>query len=192
MLRTQKSVGIDLRTLHLLISLIDQLNDAVGRVVSWFTVVMVINVFLVVTLRYVFSTGWIWMQEFYVWTHATVFLLGAGYTLLHEGHVRIDLIYRDASQKYKAMVNMIGSLFLGLPLIYLVFDRALPMVSRSWLILEKSAEAGGMPGLFLFKSVIVLFAVLFGLQLFALLLRSLDTLLGPGGDKDLRYPEQGG
>ena len=192
LLKMQQRVGIDLRILRLLIRLIDQLNDAVGRVVSWFTVVMVINVFLVVTLRYVFSTGWIWMQEFYVWTHATVFLLGAGYTLLHEGHVRIDLIYRDASQKYKAMVNMIGSLFLGLPLIYLVFDRALPMVSRSWLILEKSAEAGGMPGLFLFKSVIVLFAVLFGLQLFALLLRSLDTLLSPGGDKDLRYPEQGG
>ena len=153
---------------------------------------MVINVFLVVTLRYVFSTGWIWMQEFYVWTHATVFLLGAGYTLLHDGHVRIDLIYRDASQNYKAMINMTGSLFLGLPLIYLIFDRALPMVSRSWLILEKSAEAGGMPGLFLFKSVIVLFAVLFGLQLFALLLRSLDTLLSPGGEKDPRFPEQGG
>ncbi len=153
---------------------------------------MVINVFLVVILRYVFSTGWIWMQELYVWTHATVFMLGAGYTLLHEGHVRIDLIYRNASQKYKATINIIGSLFLGLPLIYLIFDRALPMVSRSWMNLEKSAEAGGMQGLFLFKSVIVLFAFLFGLQLLALLLRSVGTLFDSQGNQEQRHAEQEG
>ena len=73
---------------------------------------MVLNVFLVVVLRYVFSIGWVWMQELYVWTHATIFMLGAGYTLLHEGQVRIDLIYRTASARYKALVNIFGSLFL--------------------------------------------------------------------------------
>ncbi len=172
-----------------IIHIIDTLNDYIGRTVAWLTVLMVINVFLVVVLRYAFSVGWIWMQELYVWAHATVFLLGAGYTLLHEGHVRIDLIYRDASKKYKATINIIGSIFFGFPLIYLIFDRALPMVSRSWATFEKSAEAGGMPGLFVFKSVVVVFAILFGLQILALLLRSIETLFSsediPADNKEL-------
>lgn len=161
-----------------LVRAIDWINERVGRAVAWLTVVMVINVFLVVVLRYAFSVGWVWMQELYVWTHATIFLLGAGYTLMHEGHVRIDLIYREASVKYKAIVNILGSLFLGGPLLYLIFDRSLPMIIRAWDNLERSAEAGGLPGLFLFKSVIAVFGVLFGLQILALLLRSIEALFG--------------
>lgn len=157
---------------------IDNLNEWIGRAVSWLTVLMVINVFCVVVLRYVFSVGWVWMQEFYVWTHATVFMLGAGYTLLHKGHVRIDLIYRTASERYKAIVNILGCVFLGIPLIYLIGTRSWPLIVRSWENLERSGEAGGMPGLFVFKTVIAVFAVLFGLQLLALLLRSFEGLFG--------------
>lgn len=166
---------------------IDGFNERVGRAVSWLTVLMVINVFVVVFLRYTFSLGWIWMQELYVWTHATVFLLGAGYTLLHEGHVRIDLIYRGASKRYKATVNVLGSLLFGGPLLYVIFDRSLPMISRSWDSLEKSAEAGGMPGLFVFKSVVAIFAVLFGLQVLAMFLRSIAVLLG--AEEALEYQD---
>lgn len=155
---------------------IDQLNEWVGKAVSWFTVLMVLNVFLVVVLRYAFSIGWVWMQEFYVWTHATVFLLAAGYTLLHDGHVRIDLIYRTASARYKALVNIGGCILLGGPLIYVIFTRSWPIILRSWDNLEKSAEVGGMPGLFLFKTVIAVFCVLFGLQILALFLRGIEAL----------------
>ena len=76
-----------------IIQLIDLINEWAGRSVSWLLVIMVLNVFFVVVLRYIFSYGAIWMQELYVWNHSIVFLLGAGYTLLHNGHVRIDLIY---------------------------------------------------------------------------------------------------
>ena len=178
-----------MRTLSTIVHGIDRLNERVGRAVSWLTVLMVINVFIVVVLRYSLSVGWIWMQELYVWTHATVFLLGAGYTLLHEGHVRIDLIYREASRRYKAIVNILGSLILGAPLIYLIFDRSLPMISRSWDSLEKSAEAGGMPGLFVFKSIVAVFAVLFGLQLLALFLRNVEVLLGVEEDTEHQNAE---
>lgn len=156
---------------------IDRINEWAGKIVSWLTVLMVVNVFLVVVLRYAFSVGWVWMQEFYVWTHASVFLMGAGYTLLHDGHVRIDLIYRTASARYRALVNLAGCLLLGGPLVYVIFDRSWPMIVRSWESLEKSAEVGGMPGLFVFKSVIAVFCILFGLQLAALLLRSVVTLI---------------
>ena len=84
------------------IDTIDLINEWSGRSVSWLLVIMVFNVFFVVVLRYIFNYGAIWMQELYVWNHSIVFLLGAGYTLLHNGHVRIDLIYRTASSKYKS------------------------------------------------------------------------------------------
>ena len=76
---------------------INRINDFFGRGVSWLLVLMVLNVFIVVVLRYVFSFGEIWMQETYVWMHSIVFLLGAGYTLLNNGHVRIDLEIGRAS-----------------------------------------------------------------------------------------------
>ena len=167
-----------MKFLILLIQLIDTVNEKVGRFVAWLTVVMVFNVFIVVVLRYTFSIGWIWMQELYVWTHAVVFLLGAGYTLLHEGHVRIDLIYRGASVRYKAMVNIFGCLFLAAPLLILLFDRSLPLIIRSWMNFEKSAEAGGMEGVFLLKTVIAVFSILFVLQFLSMLLRNLLMLLG--------------
>ena len=158
------------------ICFIDSINDWVGKVVSWLLVGMVLNVFLVVVLRYVFGFGTIWMQELYVWSHAIVFLLGAGYTLLHKGHVRIDLIYRSASDKYKSLIDLLGSVFLALPVIYCIFIKSLPMVERSWNVLEKSAEAGGLPGLFLFKTVLFVFSLLFGIQFISLALKNFYNL----------------
>jgi TRAP-type mannitol/chloroaromatic compound transport system permease small subunit len=158
-------------------SIIDWINEWVGRSVAWLTVLMVLNVFAVVVLRYVFSVGWVWMQELYIWTHAVVFMLGASYTMLHDGHVRIDLIYRTASVRYKAIVNILGTLILGGPLLMVILFRALPMIDRSWSIFEKSAEAGGLHGVYLLKTVIAVFCILFGLQLLSLLLRSTVILM---------------
>ena len=73
---------------------IDRLNDAVGRGIAWLTLAMVLITFFVVVLRYVYSIGWVWMQESYIWLHGIVFMVGAGYTLLHNGHVRVDIWYR--------------------------------------------------------------------------------------------------
>jgi len=178
--------------LRTLVHIIDFINERVGHAMAWLTILMVINVFLVVVLRYVFSVGYIWMQESYIWMHATVFLLGAGYTLMHEGHVRIDLFYGSAGPRYRAWINILGSVFFALPMFWFFLDKSWPMIMRSWDNLEQSPEAGGLPGLFLFKSVIAVFCVLFTLQIIALLLRNIEALLGiddkpefqDGDDKD--------
>tara|TARA_Y100000590_G_scaffold464768_1_gene635034 strand:- start:136 stop:603 length:468 start_codon:yes stop_codon:yes gene_type:complete len=137
---------------------------------------MVLIVFNVVLLRYVFSIGWISMQESYVWIHGTVFMLSAAYTLLHDGHVRIDVIYRNASIKYKAIVNLLGSIFFVFPVIWIIWIKAIPFVNRSWDRLESSAEAGGLPGLYILKSIILVFCILFALQTISLVLRSICEL----------------
>ena len=95
--------------------IINRINDFFGRGVSWLLVLMVLNVFIVVVLRYVFSYGEVWMQETYVWMHSIVFLIGAGYTLLNNGHVRIDLVYSNASTRYKALIDFFGTLVFAFP-----------------------------------------------------------------------------
>ncbi len=167
--------------------LIDRLNDMIGRGTAWLTLAMVLITFAVVILRYIYAVGWVWMQESYVWLHGIMFMMAAGYTLLHDGHVRVDIIYRTASNRYKAVIDILGSLLLLLPLVVVVFVVSLDYVTASWIKLEESREAGGLPGLFLLKSVIPAFCVLLGLQGLALAGRSVLIL---AGNKDFMPVEE--
>ena len=160
------------------VRVVDRVNDVIGRSVAWLTLAMVIVTFTVVVLRYGFSLGWVWMQESYVWMHGIVFLLGAGYTLLYNGHVRVDVFYRPGSVRFKAWVDLAGVIFLLLPVIILLWDVGLPYVVASWEKLEASREAGGLPALFLLKTVILVFCVLMGLQGLSLAGRSALILTG--------------
>ena len=139
---------------------------------------MVLVTFVVVVLRYVFAIGWVALQESYVWMHGIVFMVGAGYTLLHNGHVRVDIFYRPASMRFRAMVDLLGVVFLLMPMITLVFVFGYDYVASSWSLMEASREAGGLPGLYLLKSVILVFCVLTAIQGLSLAARSALVLLG--------------
>ncbi len=157
---------------------VDRMNESIGRGVAWLTLALVLITFVVVILRYVFSIGWVWLQESYVWVHGIVFMLGAGYTLLHNGHVRVDVFYRPAGLRYKAIVDVLGTFLLLLPMVILVFAMGFGYVASSWSMLEESREAGGMPGLFMLKTVILVFCVLTGLQGLSLAARQVLALRG--------------
>ncbi|MEQ8285377.1 TRAP transporter small permease subunit [Thalassospira sp.] len=157
---------------------IDSLNDWIGRGVAWLVIPMVVITFLVATLRYGFAVGWVSMQESYMWLYGIMFMVGAGYTLLHGGHVRVDVIYRPASARYKAWVDLFGSLFLLMPVVIMILMYSYPYVVTSWHRLEGSHETGGLPGLFLYKSVILVFCVLMLLQGMSLAARSVLVLAG--------------
>lgn len=161
-----------------IVRFIDRANDFIGRGVAWLTLVMVLITFAVVVLRYVFSIGFVWVQESYVWLHGVVFMVGAGYTLLHEGHVRVDIFYREGSPRFKAGVDLFGSLALLLPVIVMIWIVAWPYVVSSWESVEESREAGGLPGLFMLKSIILVFCVTLGMQGISLALRSILVLAG--------------
>ena len=160
------------------IRVIEKLNDRVGRGVAWLTLAMVLITFLVVVLRYAFSLGWVWMQESYVWLHGIVFMAGAGYTLLHDGHVRVDIFYRSGSPRYRAWVDLGGALLLLLPFVAVCGLASVDYVVESWAGLEESREAGGLPGLFLLKTVIWVFCLLVALQGLSLAARSAMILAG--------------
>jgi len=166
---------------------IDRLNDVIGRAVAWLTLAMVLTTFFVVVARYGFAWGRVWIQESYVWMHGAVFMLAAAYTLLHDGHVRVDVFYRPASARFKAWVNLVGVFVLLLPTVLVVLWYTIPYVQSSWIRLEMSREAGGLKGLFLYKTIIPIFCVLMALQGLALAGRSILVLRGfPGFSVDSR------
>ena len=162
---------------------VDRINDAVGRAVAWLTLAMVLITFLVVILRYGFALGWVWVQEFYVWLHGIVFMVAAGYTLLRNEHVRVDVFYRPRSRRFKAWVDLLGVLLLLLPFVMTIAILSWPYVVISWVRFEESYEAGGMPGLFLLKTTILVFCVLVGLQGLSLAARSVLVLAGRRQDE---------
>jgi len=161
---------------------LDRLSQRTGEAVSWLTLFMVIVTCIVVVLRYVFDLGWIWLQESVTWMHATVFMIGAAYTLQREDHVRVDILYRGMTARKQAWVNLLGTLFLLLPTTLLILFSSVVYVSSSWQYQEVSQEAGGLPALYMLKAMMPLGAALLSLQGLALGLRSLLVLLGLPAD----------
>lgn len=160
--------------------LIDTLNhftDWTGRCVSWLTLGMVLVTFCVVFLRYAFDIGWIALQESVSYMHALVFLIGAAYTLKYDEHVRVDIIYSKLGPRGQAWINFLGSLLILLPVMAFIIWVSREYVVESWAVLESSRETGGLPGIFLLKSCIILMSVLLILQAIAQVLQSLLTIM---------------
>src|SRR6201991_2746106 len=157
-------------------ALIDRVNTAVGRAVSWCALAIVLIGFAVVLMRYVLGLGSIWLQETIIYAHAALFLLAAAWTLKEGGHVRVDVFYASASQRVKAWVDLLGVLLLLLPLCIAIIWFSWPYVARSWAILERSRETSGLPLVFLLKTLIPLFAALLALQGVARITRAAAVL----------------
>lgn len=159
-------------------------SEWTGRGVAWLTLPMVAVTFVVVTLRYAFDLGWIWMQESVTWMHAAVFMLASAYTLNHDQHVRVDIFYRKFDWRRRAWIDVIGTVFLLMPMMIFLIVSSLDYVEISWSIHEGSREAGGLPYPFvpLLKSLIPVTAGLLLLQGLANLGADLGRLLsgGPG------------
>ncbi|MGD2053907.1 MAG: TRAP transporter small permease subunit [Gammaproteobacteria bacterium] len=162
--------------MHSLINTIERFIDWSGRAVSWLTLLMVIVTFIVVVLRYVFDTGWIALQESISYMHAMVFLIGASWAVQQEAHVRVDIFYSRFSSKTKAWIDMLGGLLLLLPVMIFVGWISWEYVIDSWDVLEGSREAGGLPGVFLLKTLILVLAGLLVLQAGVQVVRSIQTI----------------
>lgn len=159
-------------------AIICAINAAVGTILSWLSVGIVLVCFTVVVQRYVFAVSHVWMQDLYIWLNGAMFTGVAGFALLRDNHVRVDIFYRPASPRRKAIVDLVGVVLFLLPAMAVVWTYALPFVQRSWRYGEGSANVGGMPGLYVLKTFILVFAALVALQGIAMVLRSVLMLSG--------------
>ena len=133
---------------------------------------MVLITVLVVVLRYGFNIGFIWMQESVRFMYAAVFLLCGGYTLLKDKHVRVDVLYLNLSTKNKAIIDLLGSIFLLLPVCFVIFYYSWSYVINSWEQMEGSIEERGLHLVFLMKTFIWAFAILVSLQSISIIINS--------------------
>ncbi|HZD88626.1 MAG TPA: TRAP transporter small permease subunit [Pseudolabrys sp.] len=158
---------------------IDRLNTAIGRAAAWLALGIVLLQFALVVARYAFDAGSIRLTEAVTYGHATLIMLAAAWTLRTGGHVRVDVFYADAAPRTRALIDLVGSLLLLLPFMLLLLWLSLPYAARSWAILEGSQEVGGLPLVFLLKSLVPVFAVLMALQGVAQAVRATSFLIPP-------------
>lgn len=168
---------IDTHSLSKTAGFLANINEMVGRALAWLTILMVLVTFMVVVLRYAFNLGWIGMQESISYLHALVFMLGAGYAFKHEAHVRVDIFYQNFSTRRQALVNLLGNLLLLMPFCVFILVISFDYVAASWHIKEASPETGGLPYVYLLKTVIPAMAILLLLQAVAGSLENLVTLI---------------
>lgn len=151
---------------------LDGINRVTGRLICWLVLFMMCIQFGIVLLRYVFGISDIALNESVLYMHATLFMLGAGYTLLVDEHVRVDIFYSRMSDRRRAWVDVFGHLVLLIPAIAMLLYWSWPTVRNAWSILEGAISVGGIPASFLLKSLIPAFCILLLVQSIAILLRN--------------------
>lgn len=156
--------------------MLDQVNAWTGRVVRWLALLLLLAQFAVVVLRYLFGTSYIWGTETVLYLHAALFMLGAGYTLLVDGHVRVDIIYGSLGPRGQAWINLFGCMLFLLPTCLVILWFSWRFTASSWAIREGPLSVGGIPAAFLLKTLIPAFAILLLIQGTSLMLRSIIRL----------------
>jgi TRAP-type mannitol/chloroaromatic compound transport system permease small subunit len=157
---------------------IDRLNRSFGRAAAWAILAMALIQAAVIVLR-LFGVGSVWLHESLFYFHVALVLFTAAWTLRHDGHVRVDIFYTNASPRTQALIDLAGSILLLMPFMLAIIWFAWPYMLRSWAILEGSREAGGLPLVFLLKSAILLFAAQMLLQGVSQAIRASLALAGP-------------
>jgi TRAP-type mannitol/chloroaromatic compound transport system permease small subunit len=156
---------------------IDTFTDWTGRLLAWLVLAMALLTTVVVVMRYGFNLGSIMAQETVTYMHGFLFMLGAAYALKSGAHVRVDIFYRNFSPRAQAWVNCLGAIVFLMPLCAFIGFSSWNYVTESWLIYETSPEPGGIPAVFLLKSVIPLMAFNLFLQGLAEILRNAQVLV---------------
>ena len=145
--------------------------NSLGKFISLMIPVMTILMIVIIVARYFFGVGLTGLQEFVMYLHAFIFLGCAGYVHYKDEHVRVDIFYRDQSNKKKNLVNFIGIVFFLLPSVFVIGWYSIDFILISWSIGESSTEPGGLPYVYIQKSFILLFPVLLFLASIKLLIK---------------------
>ena len=159
------------------VSGIDRFTRFSGLMLAWFALLMALLTATVVILRYGFSQGSIALQESVTYLHGSLFMLGVAYALRAGAHVRVDIFYRDFTQRQQAWVNALGGIFFLLPLCAVIFMVSLGYVQDAWEIRESSPQPGGIPYLYILKTLIPAMAVNLAIAALADILQSARVLV---------------
>ena len=161
------------------VKIIDFLNEKIGHGISWLTLLLVLVVCFDVVSRYIFKSSSVGVQELEWHIFAVIFLMGGAYTLMHEKHVRVDIIYSRLSERKKALINLAGTIFFLIPFCLLIIFSSFDFVWNSFTIGESSPDPGGLPFRFILKAVLPLSFIFILLQGISLLFKSILIITTP-------------
>lgn len=181
-----------MKILTIIIKTLDGFTEVVGKIAAYFSVVMVLVTCYIVITRYIFNTGDIAVQESIIYLNALLFLATAAFTLKHNGHVRVDIFYNSSSDRYKAWVNFLGAVFLLIPVCVFIIWVSWDYVMASWSVKEQSGEAGGLPFVYLLKSLILVMGFTVIAQGLAEILRNIERLFFDNPDPEIMSNENEG
>jgi len=154
------------------IRLIDSTSYIAGEIIKWALPILVLTVALSVFALSIFGLSWTKLFESAEYLHASVIMLGAAATLLAGQHVRVDVFHTNMSAKSRAMVDFAGFYVLLLPICLIILWNSQSFISFSWQIFEGSAEADGIRGEYLLKTLIPIFSVAMIMQGLAIATRA--------------------
>ena len=140
-------------------NIVEKFINIIGEYISYLIPLMTLLMIIVIVSRYFFGIGQTGIQELVMYFHALVFLGCAGYAFNKDEHVRVDIFYRDASDKYKNVINLIFGVIFLLPVTFIIVFYSIELISMSWKIRETSTEAGGLGYVFIQKTFIFLFPI---------------------------------
>ena len=146
----------------------------------WLAFLVVIAEFQIVVLRFVFSYEQTLMSDLVRFWYGSLFLFGSYYTLIKDGHVRVDVLYTNFSRKNKAKVNLFGSIILGIPLCLTIFFRGMAckqcVLNQPIINFETSQSTQGMNIKYLMAGFLIIFALTMLIQFLVYSLRSLKII----------------
>lgn len=157
-------------------TLLNCITTTIGKSVSWLSLLMAIVTAAIVIMRSIFDIGSVGAQESLIYMHALIIMLASAYTYKEDGHVRVDIFYRRFTPTQKAWVDVLGCTLLLLPLAIFTIAISWEYVASSWSVLETSSDAGGIPAVFILKSLLLINGFLLALQSIAEITRNLVTL----------------
>ena len=152
---------------------LDFFSEMTGRFCSWFVALMALITCVVVVMRYGLDLGSVLLQDVVLYLHGALFLLGSSFALKRNAHVRVDIFYREFSEKKKAFVDLVGHCLFLQPVCWVIFLFSWGYVELSWRIMEVSAEPDGLPFVYLQKSLLIALCLFMALQSFSEILKSI-------------------
>jgi TRAP-type mannitol/chloroaromatic compound transport system permease small subunit len=165
--------------MHLVLNILRKIIDSVGHLCSLLMLLMVLNVFYDVIMRYFFNDVSIGMQELEWHLFGAMFMFGIGYTFKEDGHVRVDVFYDKMSIRSQAFVNIFGSIVFALPITLLILYFSIDYTYQAYEMGEGSADPGGLPYRWIIRSVIPISSVFLTLSIIYIVLNEVENLRSP-------------
>ena len=160
-----------------LLKAIDNVSEWGGRATRWLGVALVLVMTFEVTMRYVFNSPTLWAFETALMLGATVYVIGWAYAQLHHKHIRVDVFYLRFSPRGRALIDVLGMLFLAFPILAIMIINSVNYTVIAWASKERLDLSVWYPPVGPLRTVVALGFILLTLQCLAQFIRDLSVLV---------------